>query len=87
MEITQLLNMSINETLPRTLMTSLTTLVVLVALYVLGGEVIRNFTFAMMFGIIVGTYSSIFIASPLLAFLGVKRDWSGLAKEATPAAS
>jgi preprotein translocase subunit SecF/SecD/SecF fusion protein len=87
MEITQLLNVSINETLPRTLMTSLTTLVVLVALYVLGGEVIRNFTFAMMFGIIVGTYSSIFIASPLLAFLGVKRDWSGLAKEATPAAS
>jgi preprotein translocase subunit SecF len=78
--------MSINETLSRTLMTSLTTLIVLVALYVLGGEVIRNFTFAMMFGIIIGTYSSIFIAAPLLSFLGVKRDWSGIAKEA-PAAT
>jgi preprotein translocase subunit SecF/SecD/SecF fusion protein len=86
MELPALLNMSINETLSRTLMTSLTTLIVLVALYVLGGEVIRNFTFAMMFGIIIGTYSSIFIAAPLLSFLGVKRDWSGIAKEA-PAAT
>ncbi len=86
MELPALLNMSINETLPRTLMTSLTTLIVLIALYVLGGEVIRNFTFAMMFGVIIGTYSSVFIAAPLLAFLGVKRDWSGLAKEA-PAAT
>ena len=86
MELPALLNMSINETLSRTLMTSLTTLIVLVALYVLGGEVIRNFTFAMMFGVIIGTYSSIFIAAPLLSFLGVKRDWSGIAKEA-PAAT
>ena len=86
MELPALLNMSINETLSRTLMTSLTTLIVLVALYILGGEVIRNFTFAMMFGVIIGTYSSIFIAAPLLSFLGVKRDWSGIAKEA-PAAT
>lgn len=78
MEISELLDMSISETLSRTLMTSTTTLVVLAALFVLGGEVIRNFTFAMMFGIIVGTYSSIFIATPLLQFLGVKRDWSGV---------
>ncbi len=67
-------------------MTSLTTLIVLIALYVLGGEVIRNFTFAMMFGVVIGTYSSIFIAAPLLQFLGVKRDWSGVTKGA-PAAS
>lgn len=86
LEITQLLNRSINETLSRTLMTSLTTFVVLAALYILGGEVIRNFTFAMMFGVIIGTYSSIFIAAPLLAYLGVKRDWSGITRGAPAAA-
>ena len=86
MELPKLLNMSINETLSRTLMTSLTTLIVLIALYVLGGEVIRNFTFAMMFGVVIGTYSSIFIAAPLLQFLGVKRDWSGMTKGAPVAA-
>lgn len=87
LEISALLNRSINETLSRTLMTSLTTLVVLAALYVLGGEVIRNFTFAMMFGVLIGTYSSIFIAAPLLAFLGVKRDWSGVTRGAPASAS
>ena len=86
MELPALLNMSINQTLSRTLMTSLTTLIVLIALYVLGGEVIRNFTFAMMFGVVIGTYSSIFIAAPLLQFLGVKRDWSGMTKGAPVAA-
>lgn len=80
MALPDLLNLSINETLPRTLMTSGTTLVVLFALYFLGGEVIRNFTFAMLFGVIIGTYSSIFIATPILELLGVKRDWSGLTK-------
>ncbi|MEO1719546.1 MAG: protein translocase subunit SecF, partial [Pseudomonadota bacterium] len=80
MALPDLLNLSINETLPRTLMTSGTTLVVLFALYFLGGEVIRNFTFAMLFGVIIGTYSSIFIAAPILELLGVKRDWSGLTK-------
>jgi len=70
-----LLNMSINETLSRTVMTSVTTLLALVALYVLGGDVIRGFTFAMIWGVIVGTYSSVFIASPVLLRLGVKRDW------------
>jgi preprotein translocase SecF subunit len=78
MPLNELLDLSINETLSRTLMTSFTTIVVLVALFVLGGAVIRNFSFAMMFGIIVGTYSSIFIAAPILLYLGVKRDWSGL---------
>lgn len=76
-ELTELLNLSINETLSRTILTGATTLVVLVALYIFGGEVIRNFTFAMLFGVLIGTYSSVFIAAPLLGYLGVKRDWSG----------
>jgi len=77
MGLAELLNIAINETLSRTVMTSVTTMLALLALYILGGEVIRGFTFAMIWGVIVGTYSSIFIASPLLMMLGVKRDWSG----------
>ncbi len=60
------INRSINETLSRTILTSLTTLLVVLALFFLGGEVIHDFAFALLVGIIVGTYSSIFIASPLL---------------------
>ena len=77
MDLGDLLNIAVNETLSRTVMTSVTTMLALLALYILGGEVIRGFTFAMIWGVIVGTYSSIFIASPLLILLGVKRDWSG----------
>jgi preprotein translocase subunit SecF len=69
------LNLSINETLSRTVMTSVTTLMALIALYVFGGEVIRGFVFAMIWGVIVGTYSSVFVASAALLRLGVKRDW------------
>ena len=65
MELIELLNMSINDTLSRTVMTSVTTMLALVSLYVLGGEVIRGFSFAMIFGIIIGTYSSICLAVPL----------------------
>ena len=57
-------------------MTSVTTLIALVALFVLGGDVIRGFVFAMIWGVVVGTYSSVFIASAILLRLGVKRDWS-----------
>ncbi len=74
--LSEVLNLSINETLSRTLMTSVTTLIALMALFVLGGDVIRNFTFAMIWGVLVGTYSSVFIASPILNRLEVKRDWS-----------
>lgn len=74
-ELTEVLNLSVNETLSRTLMTSVTTLIALLALYFLGGEVIRGFTFAMIWGVVVGTFSSVFVASPLLLLLGVKRDW------------
>ena len=68
----ELLNLSINQTLSRTLMTSLTTLLALLALYIFGGEVVRGFVSAMMWGVLIGTYSSIFIASPLIALLGFK---------------
>ncbi|MAI60370.1 MAG: protein translocase subunit SecF [Rickettsiales bacterium] len=67
-----LLNLSISQTLSRTLMTSLTTLLALFALYIFGGEVVRGFVSAMMWGVLIGTYSSIFIASPLIALLGFK---------------
>jgi len=74
--LAEVLNLSINETLSRTMMTSVTTLIALVTLLVLGGDVIRGFVFAMTWGVIVGTYSSIFVASTILLWLGVKRDWS-----------
>jgi preprotein translocase SecF subunit len=60
------INASINETLSRTIMTSLTTLIVVLCLFFLGGEVLRDFAFALLIGIVVGTYSSIFVASPIL---------------------
>ena len=72
----EVMDQSINETLSRTVMTSVTTLLALIALFVLGGDVIRGFIFAMIWGVIVGTYSSVFVASALLLRLGVKRDWS-----------
>ncbi|MDO5620119.1 MAG: protein translocase subunit SecF [Paracoccus sp. (in: a-proteobacteria)] len=70
-----LINLSVNETLSRTIMTSGTTLVALIALLVLGGDVIRGFVFAITFGIVIGTYSSIYVAKNLVYWLGVKRDW------------
>ncbi|MEL6243425.1 MAG: protein translocase subunit SecF [Pseudomonadota bacterium] len=74
--LSEVLNISINETLSRTVMTSVTTLLALISLFVLGGDVIRGFVFAMIWGVIVGTYSSVFVASAVLLYLGVKRDWS-----------
>ncbi|WP_417475056.1 protein translocase subunit SecF [Leisingera sp.] len=75
-DLAEVLNISINETLSRTVMTSVTTLLALISLYVLGGDVIRGFVFAMIWGVLVGTYSSVFVASAILLKLGVKRDWS-----------
>ena len=69
----ELLNLSVNETLSRTVMTSLTTLLALLALYFFGGEVIRGFSFAMIWGVVIGTYSSICIAVPLLLVTKLKR--------------
>ncbi len=69
----EVLNMAVNATLSRTIMTSFTTILALVALYVFGGEVIRGFIYALIFGIGIGTYSSIFIAAPILLFMNVRR--------------
>ena len=74
MGLADLIDHSINSVLPRTILTSLATMMALLALYLFGGEVIRGFTFTMIWGVIVGTYSSIFIASPVLILLGTKRD-------------
>jgi preprotein translocase SecF subunit len=75
--MTELLNKSINETLSRTILTGGATVFVLLCLLFLGGAVIRPFTFAILFGILIGTYSSIYVAAPVLDYLNVKRDWAG----------
>jgi preprotein translocase subunit SecF len=69
-----ILNLSINQTLSRTLMTSLTTLIVLFALFFLGGEVIHGFAFALIVGVIIGTYSSIYVASSTLMAMDIKKQ-------------
>ena len=77
MPLIELLNLSINETLSRTVLTSVTTALAVLALYIFGTAVIHGFSFAMLFGIVIGTYSSIFVAAPFLLLFGVKREWSG----------
>ena len=72
MPLPQLLDMSMNDTLSRTVMTSVTTLLALLALFFFGGEVIQSFTAAMIFGVVIGTYSSIFIAAPLLILFNLR---------------
>lgn len=84
MNLSELLNLSINETLSRTILTGINVIAALLALYFFGGSVIHNFTFAMLFGVVIGTYSSVFIAAPILDFLGIKRDWSEAATKPNP---
>lgn len=74
MPLADLIDFSLNSVLPRTILTSVTTMLALVALYIFGGEVLRGFTFTMILGVIIGTYSSIFIASPVLILLGTVRE-------------
>jgi SecD/SecF fusion protein len=74
MPIEELLDLSMNQTLSRTVLTGITTLFALLALYLFGGEVIASFTFAMIFGILIGTYSSIFVAGPLLILFRLRPD-------------
>ena len=74
MEMRDIINLSVNETLPRTVMTSLTILLALGALLLLGGHVLRGFTAAMILGIVVGTYSSIYVSSSLLITLGLRAE-------------
>ena len=71
LNISDIANLSINETLARTIITSVTTLLALFSIFILGGEILRGFSFAMILGVFIGTYSSIFVASPILKFLKV----------------
>ena len=74
MDMREIINLSVNETLPRTVMTSLTILLALFALLIFGGHVLRGFTAAMILGVIVGTYSSIYVSSSLLITLGLRAE-------------
>jgi preprotein translocase SecF subunit len=71
MNINEISNLAINETLSRTIITSFTTLLALVSIFILGGEILKGFSFAMILGVLIGTYSSIFVAAPVLKFLKV----------------
>ena len=71
LKISEISNISINETLSRTIITSLTTLLALFSIFILGGEILRGFSLAMIIGVLIGTYSSIFVASPILKYLNV----------------
>jgi preprotein translocase subunit SecF len=71
--VVEIIDRSLNETLSRTIVTSGTTLLVLLALYFLGGEIIHGFALALLIGVVIGTYSSIYVASTSLVFLGVSR--------------
>ena len=73
-EIFDLTNISINETLSRTIITSITTLLALLSIYFLGGEILKGFSLAMILGVVFGTYSSIYIANPILVFLNVSQS-------------
>lgn len=75
----QLIDLSVNETLSRTVVTAGCVLIAILSLYIFGGEVIHGFAFTMLVGMAVSSYTSFFVAAPLLYVLGVKRDWSGLA--------
>ena len=71
LDISSIANLSINETLARTIITSVTTLLALLSIFILGGEILRGFSFAMILGVLIGTYSSIFVASPILKYFKV----------------
>ncbi|KRC80087.1 protein translocase subunit SecF [Sphingomonas sp. Root241] len=84
MEMRDLIDLSVNETLPRTVMTSVTIMLALAALLIFGGHVLRGFTAAMMLGIVVGTYSSIYVSSSLLITLGLKPGFREDRKSSAP---
>ena len=71
LNISDIANLSINETLARTIITSVTTLLALLSIFILGGEILRGFSFAMILGVLIGTFSSIFVASPILKYFKV----------------
>jgi preprotein translocase subunit SecF len=77
MPIHELLNLSLNQTLSRTLLTSITTLLALLAIFFFGGAVIQDFAFALIWGVVIGTYSSIFVAAPVVMMLNIRQSISG----------
>ena len=80
--LVDVMNLTVNETLSRTIMTAVATALALAALLVLGGDVIRGFVFAMLWGVFVGCYSTIYVAKNIVLWLGVRRDWTKPAKAA-----
>jgi SecD/SecF fusion protein len=84
MPMTDLLDLSVNQTLSRTVLTGVTTLLALTALWLFGGEVIRAFVFAMIFGIVIGTYSSVFVAGPLLILFRLRAETFEADKDGAP---
>lgn len=76
MPLIDVMNLTVNETLSRTIMTAVTTAIALTALLIFGGDVIRGFVFAMLMGVFVGCYSTIYVAKNIVLWMGVKRDWS-----------
>ncbi len=86
MKLEEVLDLSLNDTLSRTLLTSITTMIALLILFFWGGEVIKGFSFAMIWGVLVGTYSSIFIAAPLLIHMNLRAQDVALDEDDAPAA-
>jgi preprotein translocase SecF subunit len=84
MAVADVIDLSINETLSRTLVTSVTALLASVALLIYGGETLAGFAICMIFGIVIGTYSSIYVAAPAILLLGAKRSAKELASELKP---
>jgi preprotein translocase SecF subunit len=85
MPIKDVLNLAFNETLSRTVMTVMTTMLALLAILLFGGPTVRGFSIAVIFGIVIGTYSSIYVASSVVLWLGVKRDWDGAKSDSVTA--
>lgn len=84
MPLRDIMNLTVNETLSRTVMTCLSTAIALAAMLWLGGDVVRGFVFAMLWGVIVGTYSTVYLAKNVVLWLGVKRDWGKTEKKKAP---
>ena len=79
--IEELINDAVNSTLSRTLKTSVTTLLALISIYLFGGEILKGFSFALIWGVLIGTYSSVFVAAPILVYFKVKRNWEEVVDE------
>ena len=86
MPLIEVMNLTVNETLSRTIMTSVTTALALLPMLIFGGDVVRGFVFAMLWGVFVGCYSTLYMAKSIVLWLGVKRDWSKPEKEDIPSA-